>query len=32
MPGEKKVIVMRLKDEDTRGERPAVDISGFNIQ
>jgi len=32
MPGEKKVIVMRLKDEDTHGERPDVDISGFNMQ
>ena len=31
MPGEKKVITMRLKDEDTAGEKPAVDISGFNL-
>jgi hypothetical protein len=32
MPGEQKVITMRLKDEDTRGEKPAVDISGFNLK
>ena len=31
MPGEKKVITMKLKDEDTRGEKPAVVISGFNL-
>ena len=31
MPGEKKVITMLLKDEDTRGEKPAVVISGFNV-
>lgn len=32
MPGEKKVITMKLKDEDTRGENPSVDISGYNLQ
>ena len=32
MPGEKKVISMKLKDEDTGGEKPAVEISGFNLQ
>jgi hypothetical protein len=31
MPGEKKVITMKLKDEDTGGEKPAVEISGFNL-
>jgi len=31
MPGEEKTITMRLKDEDTRGEKPAVEISGFNL-
>ena len=31
MPGEKKVITMKLKDEDTRGEKPVVVISGFNL-
>jgi hypothetical protein len=31
MPGEKKVITMKLKDEDTLGEKPAVIISGFNL-
>jgi len=32
MPGEKKVITMKLKDENTRGEKPWVDISGYNLQ
>jgi hypothetical protein len=31
MPGEKKVITMKLKDEDTRGEKPAVEVSGYNL-
>ncbi len=31
MPGEEKVISMRLKDEDTRGEKPTIEISGFNL-
>jgi hypothetical protein len=31
MPGEEKVITMRLKDADTRGEKPDVEISGFNL-
>jgi hypothetical protein len=31
MPGEKKVIVTRLKDEDTRDEKPGIEISGFNL-
>jgi Exo-beta-D-glucosaminidase Ig-fold domain/F5/8 type C domain/Glycosyl hydrolases family 2/Glycosyl hydrolases family 2, sugar binding domain len=31
MPAEKKVITMKLKDEDTRGEKPVVEISGFNL-
>ncbi len=31
MPGEEKVITMRIKDEDTGGEKPSVDISGFNL-
>jgi hypothetical protein len=31
MPGEQKVITMKLKDADTRGERPVVEISGFNL-
>ncbi len=31
MPGEEKVISMKLKDVDTRGEKPAVEISGFNL-
>jgi len=32
MPGETKIITMSLKDMDTRGERPAVAISGFNLK
>ena len=31
MPGQQEIITMKLKDEDTRGERPAVRISGFNL-
>ena len=31
MPGESKVITMRLKEEDTLGEKPVVEISGYNI-
>lgn len=29
--GEEKTITMRFKQEDTRGERPQVMVSGFNI-
>jgi beta-galactosidase/beta-glucuronidase len=31
MPGETKIVTMKLKDEDTRGEKPSVDISGYNL-
>jgi hypothetical protein len=31
MPGETRVITMNLKDEDTLGEIPVVEISGYNI-
>ncbi|MBE9511096.1 MAG: hypothetical protein IMY71_09475 [Bacteroidetes bacterium] len=31
MPGEEKVITMKLKNEDTAGEKPSVEISGFNL-
>lgn len=31
MPGESKVITIKLRDEDTQGEKPLVKISGFNI-
>jgi hypothetical protein len=31
MPGEKMIIIAKLKDEDTRGEKPAIEISGFNL-
>ena len=30
-PGEEKTVTISFKEEDTRGERPAVDISGFNL-
>jgi hypothetical protein len=31
MPGEEKVITMRLSDRDTIGEKPGVEVSGFNL-
>ena len=31
MPGDEKVITMKLNDSDTRGEKPVVEISGFNL-
>jgi len=31
MPAEEKVITMKLKDTDTGGEKPDVEISGFNL-
>jgi hypothetical protein len=31
MPGEEKVITIKLKDADARGEKPSVEISGFNL-
>jgi hypothetical protein len=31
MPGEEKTITMRLQNRDTRGEKPTVEISGFNL-
>ena len=31
MPGETKIIIMKLKDEDTNGDKPAVDITGYNL-
>ncbi len=31
MPGEEKIITMTIKDEDTRGEKPGVNISGYNL-
>jgi hypothetical protein len=27
-----KIIIMTLKNEDTRGEVPAIEISGFNLR
>lgn len=31
LPGEDKEVTITFKDEDTRGERPAVEVSGFNV-
>jgi len=31
MPGDEKVITMKLKNSDTRGEKPKVGISGFSL-
>jgi hypothetical protein len=31
MPGDEKVITMKLKNSDTRGEKPEVEIYGFNL-
>ncbi len=32
MPGEQKTIRMKLRNEDTMGVKPGVEISGFNIR
>lgn len=32
MPGEEKVVVMQLKAEDARGQKPEVEVSGFNVE
>jgi len=32
MPGEKRIIHTELEDADTRGERPAITVDGFNIE
>jgi len=31
MPGESKSVRMSVKTEDSRGEKPMVEISGFNL-
>ncbi|MGB7758266.1 MAG: sugar-binding domain-containing protein, partial [Bryobacteraceae bacterium] len=31
MPGERRTIVTRLNDADTRGERPNIVVGGFNV-
>jgi hypothetical protein len=31
MPGEEKTVTMRLQHRDTRGEKPTLEISGFNL-
>jgi hypothetical protein len=31
MPGEKVTVVTELQDADTRGERPAIVVEGFNV-
>jgi beta-mannosidase len=32
MPGESRTITMTLKNQDTRGEKPIVALSGFNYE
>lgn len=32
LPGETKTVTTTFKSEDTRGEKPQMAISGFNIQ
>ena len=32
MPGEKKEVTVSVKHFDTRGEKPRLDISGFNLE
>ena len=31
LPGEEKIITMSLHEQDTRGETPEIEISGFNL-
>jgi hypothetical protein len=31
MPDEEKTIIIQCREEDTRGEKPVVEISGFNL-
>jgi len=31
MPGDEKIVTMRLSNKDTRGEKPGVETSGFNL-
>jgi hypothetical protein len=32
MPGEKRTVTTELEDADTRGERPAIVVEGFNVE
>jgi len=32
MPGERRTILTRLEDADTRGEAPAIAVEGFNVR
>ena len=32
MPGEQRLVKIEFDNEDTRGEKPAVVISGFNLE
>ena len=32
LPGEKKTVNIRWKDEDTRGNTPKVQLSGYNVE
>lgn len=31
MPGEQKEVLVRVRNEDTRGEKPVIKLSGFNV-
>ena len=31
MPGEEKIIRMEVRDEDTLGEKPAIQYEGLNV-
>ena len=32
MPGEQRIITMEIDNADTRGEKPAVEMDGFNLK
>jgi hypothetical protein len=32
LPGDSRTIAIRVEDEDTRGEKPAVTVEGFNVK
>jgi hypothetical protein len=31
MPGEERTLTISLRDEDTRGEKPEIEVRGFNL-
>jgi hypothetical protein len=32
LPGESRAITMKVKEADTRGEKPSVKVQGFNVE